>query len=74
MTGLALLKPWSWGLEDESLIYSTLDYVLHIVEYVVFPILDLREMLWFALNSNKMIPFADVLVVCWWGVKQLGHG
>jgi len=36
---------------SESLIYTTLDYLLHIVEYVVFPILDLREMLWFALLS-----------------------
>jgi hypothetical protein len=23
---------------------------------------------------QQMIPFADVLVVCWWGYKQLGHG
>jgi hypothetical protein len=23
---------------------------------------------------QQMIPFADVLVVCWWGFKQLGHG
>jgi hypothetical protein len=23
---------------------------------------------------QQMNPFADVLVVCWWGFKQLGHG
>jgi hypothetical protein len=23
---------------------------------------------------QQMIPFADVLVVCWWGFRQLGHG
>jgi hypothetical protein len=22
---------------------------------------------------QQMIPFGDVLVVCWWGFKQLGH-
>jgi len=41
--------PWCWCLEGQSLIYTTLDNLLRIVEYVVFPILDLREMLCFAL-------------------------
>jgi Na+-transporting NADH:ubiquinone oxidoreductase subunit NqrE len=32
---------WCWCLEGESVIYATLDYLLHIVKYVVFPIMDL---------------------------------
>jgi hypothetical protein len=40
-TIVVVYTTWCWCLEDESLIYTMLDYLFHIVEYVVFPILDL---------------------------------
>jgi len=40
-TVVVVYTTWFRCLEDESLIYTMLDYLFHIVEYVVFPILDL---------------------------------
>jgi purine-cytosine permease-like protein len=38
---MVVYTSWCWCLEGESRIYTMLDYLLHIVEYVVIPILDL---------------------------------
>jgi len=68
---------WCWCLEGECLIYTTLDYLFHIVEYVVFPILDLREMLCFALLSFCWLKsFFDILMTIlkfphWRPLKQV---
>ncbi len=75
-TVVVVYTAWCWCLEGESLIYTTQDYLLHIVEYIVFPILDLREMLWFALLSFCWFKSYDIFMTIlkfphWRRLKQV---